>query len=165
MRPVEPKSYKLLSPDIFAQGNNMTVSEPVLNPAQAARELLKEFQQKFDVFHNCLPLAIGIDKQLLTQLPTLDRKALRIALGVHTSSSRYLKTMAKATVRYDLDGKVSEEVTDVHRAHAARVLQDRFKKEAERRKALREAEEAANRHTAKLRELAAKFSRNGGEPK
>ncbi|MGZ3240860.1 MAG: ProQ/FINO family protein [Burkholderiaceae bacterium] len=139
----------------------MTAPESVLNPAQAARVLLKEFQQKFDVFRNCLPLAIGIDKQLLAQIPTLDKKALRIALGVHTSSSRYLKIMAKASVRYDLDGKMSEEVTDVHRAHAARVLQDRFKKEAERRKALREAEEAENRRAAKLRELTSKFSRNG----
>lgn len=139
----------------------MTAHEPALNPAQKARILLKEFQEKFAVFRNCLPLAIGIDKQLLAQIPTLDRKALRIALGVHTSSSRYLKAMAKATVRYDLGGNTSEEVTDVHRAHASRALQDRFKKEAERRKALREAEEAASRHSAKLRELAAKFSRDG----
>ena len=132
---------------------------PVPDIAQAARALLKELQKQFAVFGNNLPLAIGIDKQLIARLPELDRKVLRNALGIHTNSMRYLRNMEKATVRFDLDGTNAGEVTDTHRAHASTILRDRFKKEAERRKAQRDADESARQHAEKLSQLAAKFSR------
>ncbi|MGZ5202005.1 MAG: ProQ/FINO family protein [Telluria sp.] len=127
------------------------------------RALLKQLQQEFTAFRQCLPLAIGVDKQLLARMPDLNRKVMRAALGIHTGSLRYLKAMEKATVRYDLDGKPGEEVTDTHRAHAREQLQQRFKKEAERKRAEREAvaaEEAAKKRQEKLQALASKFSRN-----
>ena len=132
-------------------------------PAMSARALLKQLQQEFPAFRNCLPLAIGIDKQLLARMPGLDRKTMRAALGIHTGSMRYLRAMEKATVRYDLDGQPGAEVTDTHRAHAKELLQQRFKKEAERKKAEREAaaaEEANRLRQEKLLQLASKFSRN-----
>lgn len=131
--------------------------------APSARALLKQLQQQFPAFQKCLPLEIGIDKQLLARMPSLNRKAMRAALGIHTGSLRYLKAMEKATVRYDLDGKPGAEVTDTHRAHAREQLQQRFKKEAERKRAEREAaaaEEAARVRQQKLQALASKFSRN-----
>lgn len=142
---------------------------------QSARILLKDFQAKFAVFRDCLPLGIGIDKQLLAQLPELDRKVLRAALGIHTNSLRYLKVMEKATGRFDLEGNAAGDVTDVHRSHATTLLQERFKKEAEQRKAQRQAEklqreaekaqqaadEAARLRADKLNQLTAKFSRSG----
>jgi ProP effector len=144
---------------------------PVLSP----RNLLKQFQEQFPPFRDCLPLSIGIDKQILARLPDLDRKTMRTALGIHTGSLRYLRVMEKATVRYDLDGTAGAEVTQTHRDHAAQVLQERFKKEAERKKAERAAERAtanaareaaaeeeANRvRLDKLNQLTAKFSRKG----
>jgi ProP effector len=54
-------------------------------------------------------------------------------------------------------------VTETHRAHAKETLQQRFKKEADRKKAERDAalEEEANRlRQEKLLQLASKFSRN-----
>lgn len=140
----------------------MNTSTPNASPVPSARSLLKELQEKFPAFRDYMPLSIGIDKQLLARLPELDRKALRVALGLHTNSSRYLRAMAKATSRFDLDGNAAGEVTEAHRTHASEVLRERFKKEAEQRKARREAEEAevaARRHTEKLNQLAAKFSR------
>jgi ProP effector len=146
-------------------------SAPAPAPALSARALLKQLQQQFPAFRDCLPLAIGIDKQILARLPDLDRKTMRAALGIHTGSLRYLRTMEKATVRYDLDGTAGAEVTDTHRTHAKEVLQQRFKKEAERKKAEREAaqaereaaqaEEANRLRQEKLLQLASKFSRNG----
>ncbi|WP_370662337.1 ProQ/FINO family protein [Massilia varians] len=132
-------------------------------PAPSARALLKQLQQQFPAFRDCLPLAIGIDKQLLAQMPDLNRKAMRVALGIHTGSMRYLRAMEKAKVRYNLDGSPGAEVTDTHRQHAKEQLQERFKKEAERKKAEREAaaaEEANRQRQEKLNALAAKFSRN-----
>ena len=91
---------------------------------------------------------------------------MRAALGIHTSSQRYLRTMEKATVRYNLDGSTGAEVTDEHRKHAKETLAERYKKEMERRKAERAAEreaaaaEEANRRRAeKLQALTAKFSK------
>ncbi|MEN3296428.1 MAG: ProP effector [Burkholderiales bacterium] len=136
---------------------------PNTSPVQSARALLKDFQEKFAVFRECMPLAIGIDKQLIARLPELDRKVLRIALGLHTNSSRYLRRMAKATVRQDLDGNNTDEITEAHRNHASEILRERAKKEAEQRKAQQQAaaaEEAARRHAEKLNQLAAKFSRD-----
>jgi ProP effector len=152
---------------------NAAQAEPAAIPAQteavapasslSPRALLKQLQQQFPAFGKCLPLEIGIDKQLLARMPGLDRKTMRAALGIHTGSLRYLKAMEKATVRYDLDGKAGAEVTDTHRAHAKELLQQRFKKEAERKRAEREAEaaeEAARLRQEKLQALASKFSRS-----
>ena len=89
---------------------------------------------------------------------------MRTALGIHTGSLRYLRAMEKATVRFDLDGAAGAEVTDTHRLHAKETLQQRFKKEAERKKAERDAaqaEEANRLRQEKLQQLATKFSRNG----
>ncbi|MDB5910761.1 MAG: activator of osmoprotectant transporter prop [Massilia sp.] len=145
-----------------------TVDTPAIAPAapaaMSARTLLKQLQHQFPAFRNCLPLAIGIDKQLLARMPDLDRKTMRAALGIHTGSLRYLRAMEKATVRYDLDGAPGAEVADTHRLHAKEVLQQRFKKEAERKKAERDAaqaEEANRLRQEKLLQLASKFSRNG----
>lgn len=130
--------------------------------AQSPRALLKQLQQQFKAFRDCLPLAIGIDKQVLAKMPGLNRKTMRAALGIHTGSMRYLRAMEKATVRYDLDGNPGAEVTDTHRQHAKELLQERFKKEAERKKAERELavkEEADRKRQEKLEQLASKFSR------
>ena len=143
------------------------------NPIHSARALLKDFQEKFVAFRDFLPLTIGIDKQLLVLYPELSRKTLRAALGIHTNSLHYLKVMEKAKTRFDLEGNVAEEVTDVHRAHATTLLRERSKKMAEQRKAQRAteetaraakeaeriAEEATRQHAEKLNQLASKFAR------
>ena len=138
-------------------------------PAPSARTLLKQFQQQFKAFRDCLPLSIGIDKQIIARMPGIERKAMRAALGIHTGSLRYLRAMEKATVRYDLDGTAGAEVTETHRSHAKETLQQRFKKEADRKKAERDAEKAGREaaqaleadklRQEKLLQLASKFSR------
>lgn len=133
-------------------------------PAQSARALLKQLQQQFPAFRDCLPLSIGIDKQIIAQIPGIDKKSMRTALGIHTGSQRYLRVMEKASVRYDLNGTAGAAVTDVHRKHAKEVLKERLKKEADRKKAERDAaaeEEAARLRQEKLAQLTAKFSKKG----
>ena len=163
-----------LTPTPAAESETTAAASPAV-PALTPRTLLKQLQQQFPAFRDCLPLAIGIDKQILARMPELDRKTMRTALGIHTGSLRYLKVMEKAKVRYDLDGAAGAEVTDTHRSHATQVLQERFKKEAERKKAERDAEreagraqreaaaaeEAARVRADKLNQLTAKFSRTG----
>ncbi len=141
------------------------------NPVLLARTLLRELQKNFEVFRNYMPLSIGIDKQIIARLPDTNRKILRIALGMHTKSLRYLREMEKATRRHDLDGNTVEEVTESHRTHTSKILQERIKQEIERRKTQNEARRKAERdakeaeamrlRTAKLNQLAAKFSSHG----
>lgn len=129
---------------------------------QSARALLKDLQEQYAVFRECRPLAIGVDKQLLAARPELDRKALRLALRNHTASVRYLKAMEKATQRFDLDGNAVADVAEEHRTHATEMLRERFRKDAELRRAKADAakaEEAAQRRSEKLNQLAAKFAK------
>jgi len=144
----------------------MTTNDSTPSTAPSARTLLKDLQDTFPVFGEFQPLAIGIDKQLFAQRPDVSRKMLRTALGIHTNSLRYLKAMEKATARFNLDGSEADAVTEEHRSHAATTLKERFKKNAEARKAQRQAEnaqrkveEAERQRADKLNQLAAKFSR------
>jgi ProP effector len=128
------------------------------SPIQSARALLKELQEQYVVFRECRPLAIGVDKQLLAARPELERKVLRLALRTHTASVRYLKAMEKATQRFDLEGNPAAE----HRAHATEQLRERFRKDAEQRRAKEaaaKAAEAEQRRAEKLTQLAAKFAK------
>lgn len=130
------------------------------------REMLAELGEKFAVFRDHLPLAIGISQQLAGLYPQVEAKLLKTALFRHTSSVRYLKNMEKATQRHDLEGKPAGEVSEEHRQHASQTLKERFKKQAEQRraeaaakKAEEEAQQAEERRTAKLTALAEKFGR------
>ena len=147
----------------------MTSPTPADTPGQEARRLLKSLQETHAVFKEIKPLAIGIDKQLLALDANINRKALRLALGMHTNSFRYLKSMEKATQRFNLDGSPAGEVPEGHRKYASEILRERSKKEAERRQAeaatrKAEAEEKAAQEAEKLRtetlnRLVQKFAR------
>lgn len=139
--------------------SSMTTPTTPTPPAQEARNLLKSLQDKFQVFRDHMPLAIGIDKQLLAQEVDLNRKILRLALGMHTNSFRYLKSMESAKQRFNLDGSDGGEVPEEHRKHASEILRERFKKEVARRKAQKEAEAQERQRAEKLNQLMQKFGK------
>ena len=134
-------------------------TSPAGNPVPSARAMLKQLQERFVAFRDCLPLAIGIDKQVFAQLPEVSKKSLRLAMRSHTMSTRYLKEMEKGTVRLNLDATPAGEVTDENRQHAAEQLKERFKKQAEQRKAAEAEAKAEQRRQEKLSQLAEKFGR------
>ena len=137
------------------------MNSPVNDSANPARALLKQLEQQFDVFRKGVPLSIGVDKAIIQRLPEVNRKHLRIALAIHTHSTRYLKSMEKAQTRFDLDGNPCGEVLEAHRHLAAETLKARHKKAAEHRKERERAaeeERKQHRHAEKLRLLAEKFS-------
>lgn len=119
------------------------------------------------MIQDCQPLAIGIDKQVIASQPDINRKLLRSALGIHTKSLRYLKTLQNAQTRFNLDGSAATEVSEEQRTLAAQTLRDHFKKQAEARRAEEAAQAAAaaaqaaeQKHQEKLAQLAQKFARN-----
>lgn len=135
-------------------------------PAPSARALLKRLQQEFPVIGEHKPLAIGIDKQLLQKQPDINRKQMRIALGIHTHSIRYLKSLQAGKERFNLDGSPAGEVSEEQRSVAAKDLMERLKKRAQEHKAARIAKEKAEREARaeqekqeKLLALAQKFAK------
>lgn len=135
-------------------------------PQPSAKDLLKQLQQEFEVLGKSLPLAIGIDKQLLESRPEINRKQLRVALGMHTHSVRYLKNLQIATHRFNLDNSQAGEVSEEQRALASKELFDRFKKRADENKAAQAEKDKAEKEARaeqerqeKLAQLASKFSR------
>lgn len=134
----------------------MTAAAP--NPVRA---LLKQLAETYPVFKASQPLAIGIAKTLAARHPEVDAKTLRVAMHLHTHATPYLRHMEKATERFDLDGNAAGEVTEEQRAHAAGLLKERFKKQADARRAAEQAKKEEARRSAKLEQLLQKFGRSG----
>lgn len=131
-----------------------------------ARGLLAKLQETSPTFREWKPLALRIDKAVAERFPDLDRKVIRTAMRLHTAATRYLKSMEKATARFDLDGNEDGVVTEEQRTHARQTLKERFAESAKRKKAAldaekaqREAEEAERRKAEKLQQLVGKFSK------
>ena len=137
----------------------MTTADAAVEKTVDVRALLKDLQERFEVFRNFSPLAIGIDKQLFEALPDLSKRSVRMAMRSHTMTTRYLKEMEKGTQRLNLDGSPAGEVTDENRQHATELLRERFKKQAEQRKAAEAEARAEERRQQKLMQLADKFGR------
>ncbi|MEO7245195.1 MAG: ProQ/FinO family protein, partial [Rubrivivax sp.] len=76
------------------------------------------------------------------------RKALSIFLHRHTTSSAYLRALAGATQRFDLDGAPAGDVTDEHRGAATAEVERRGAIVQARRAAEREARQARQRRPA-----------------
>ena len=129
--------------------------------------LLAKLQEISPTFRDCKPVALRIDKSIQERFPDLDRKIIRIAMRMHTTSTRYLKAVEKGTHRYDLNGDECGEIAAEHREHAAQTLKERFAEAARRKRdkmkeeAVRQREEVAEqRRVEKLQQLVGRFSRH-----
>jgi len=133
----------------------MTTDHPARKPGPGRRNAtLDALADTYTVFRDCKPLALGIHKVLMERQPELGKDAIRKALHLHTSSTRYLKALSNAAQRFDLDGNAAGEVTEEQRKQATDEVKERIRKANEKRK----AEEAAKEHQAKLHKLAEKFN-------
>ncbi len=145
----------------------MAATDTQATKASPRNALLVTLGEKFEVFRDCRPLALGIHKALLERMPEIDVGQLRTAMRTHTASTRYLKTLLLGKERFNLDGEVAGEITDEQREVANTALRERFKKAADRRKAEEKLRKDAERELAaqkqrqeKLDQLAARFKRN-----
>ncbi|MFN7152110.1 MAG: ProQ/FINO family protein [Acidovorax sp.] len=65
------------------------------------------------------PLKRGIFQDLLAAHPDVfERDALKVALGIHTRSTRYLQSVAAGDKRHDLQGQPVEDMAPEHVHHA-----------------------------------------------
>ena len=66
-----------------------------------------------------LPLKIGVFQDLVAAHPeALPADELKVALGLHTRSTRYIEAVASGLARHDLQGKPVEPVAPEHVHHA-----------------------------------------------
>ena len=109
----------------------------VLSPAACAAKLAELFPALFGPGAP-RPLKLRVQADIQQRAPgVFTRKSLGLFLQRHTTSTAYLKALANAPHRVDLDGAAAGEVADEHRQAAAAEL--------ERRRALHEARRAAER--------------------
>lgn len=115
-----------------------------LSPAASAARLAELFPALFGATPKPLKLRIQADVQ--QRAPGIfTRKSLSIFLHRYTTSTAYLKAMAGAPERVDLDGLPAGPVADEHRQAALAELQRRRASHDERRAAERDAARAAGR--------------------
>ncbi len=84
---------------------------------QAVRPVLETLFELYPKLFGAdfLPLKLGIFQELLAKHPEhLERTSLKAALGVHTRSTPYLKSIAERKPRHDLQGDPVEPVAPEH---------------------------------------------------
>jgi sRNA-binding protein len=116
---------------------------PDLSPAECAARLATLFPAVFTPGAP-KPLKLRIQADLQQRAPgTFTKKSLSIFLHRHTTSNGYLKALAHAPARIDLDGQPAGEVSDEHRQAAVAELERRRTVHEARRAAERAAQRAA----------------------
>ena len=69
------------------------------------------------------PLKIGVHLDLIARFPGAKPAKVRRWLARWTHSRRYLEAIAKGIARYDLDGGVAGEISELEHAHARQSLE------------------------------------------
>jgi len=100
-------------------------------PPRPQRKVHPALERLFELYPNLfgarfLPLKLGVYEELLARHPD-DFKAedLKVAMGLHARSTRYLESVAAGHPRHDLDGNVAEPVAPEHVHHAILELHRR----------------------------------------
>lgn len=138
-----PTDTAAVTPDVPAATPDAPAAapEPSLSPAQTAARLAELFPACFAATPP-QPLKLRIQADIQERAPnTFTRKSLSAFLHRHTGSTAYLKALANAPHRIDLDGQPAGEVSDEHRQAA--------QQEVQRRKALHDERRAAERAAAR----------------
>ncbi len=116
-----------------------------LSPAACAARLAELFAAVFGA-GNAKPLKLRIQADIQQRAPgTFTKRALSVFLHRHTTGNPYLRAMATATQRFDLDGQPAGDLSQEHRDAAAAELARRKALYEERRKAERDAQRQAQR--------------------
>ncbi len=86
-------------------------------PSPALEKLFELYPKLFGA--HFLPLKLGVFQELLARHPNDFVKAdLKIAMGQHARSTRYLECVAAGLPRHDLDGNAVEAIAPEHIHHA-----------------------------------------------
>jgi ProP effector len=87
------------------------------NRAQSVQPVLEKLFELYPHLFGAefLPLKLGIFQELLAAHPgVLERDSLKVALSVHTRSTRYLQSVAAGNKRHDLAGAAVDDLAPEH---------------------------------------------------
>ena len=89
----------------------------LVSPSDIKVEALNQRLKSFDTWSTFKPLAMGIDKQLFQLVNDeafagASKKVVQKLLKMHTNHPRYLQGLSRGGVRYNLDGKPADTVTE-----------------------------------------------------
>jgi ProP effector len=90
-------------------------------PQRAAHQVLERLFQLYPKMFGArfLPLKLGVYQELLALHPDdFKKEDLKVALGLHARSTRYLESVAAGEKRHDLNGVPVEDVAPEHVHHA-----------------------------------------------
>ena len=121
----EPMPEPETATESAAKPDPRPASIPDLAPAACAALLAERFPALFSA-GRALPLKLRIQADIQQRAPGLfNKKSLSIFLHRYTTGNAYLKALAQAPHRFDLDGAPAGEVNDEHRNAAVAELERR----------------------------------------
>lgn len=124
---------------------------PELSPAACAARLSELFPALFTP-GTPQPLKLRIQADIQLRAPGIfTKKTLSVFLHRHTTNTAYLRTVANAPQRIDLDGEPAGDIADEHRQAAVAELERRRAMHDARRDAERNAQRAANEEARRAR--------------
>jgi sRNA-binding protein len=113
------------------QAQGQTQGQTPAQPQRAPRKVNPVLERLFELYPQLfgarfVPLKLGVYEELLARHPE-DFKAedLKIAMGQHARSTRYLEAVAAGLARHDLDGNALDPVAPEHVHHAILELHRR----------------------------------------
>lgn len=130
---------------------------PAVAESTANGDVLKLLNERFAVFREAKPLAIGIHKEIMKAVPGLDAGKMRTAMRRHTGTTRYLRAIATGSERHDLNGAVVGTISEEQKKQAGDALRERFKKGADQRRAEKQVQQEKERVAAREKEKQAKL--------
>ena len=96
-------------------------SPPAAKPQRPAQHVLERLFQLYPKMFGArfLPLKLGVFHDIMERHPgEFAKEDLKIALGLHTRSTRYLESVAAGHARHDLDAIRIDDVAPEHVHHA-----------------------------------------------
>jgi ProP effector len=117
--PIFDAMTSTLSETPIAPAQPAQTADQVAKPgrSQAVQAVLEKLFELYPHLFGAqfLPLKLGVFQELLAKHPDqFQRDTLKIALGVHTRSTRYLQCVAAGHPRHDLDGAAGDSVAPEH---------------------------------------------------
>jgi ProP effector len=129
-RPQRPQQQQQPRRQGPAQGQGQAPAQQA-QPQRAPRKVNPALERLFELYPQLfgarfVPLKLGVYEELLARHPE-DFKAedLKIAMGQHARSTRYLEAVAAGLARHDLDGNALDAVAPEHVHHAILELHRR----------------------------------------
>jgi len=112
-----------IAPPSAAQGR-----PPARKPPRPVHPLLEKLFELYPRLFGArfLPLKVGVFEDLVAAHPdALPAAELKVALGLHTRSTRYIEAVASGLARHDLQGKPVQPAAPEHVHHAILELHKR----------------------------------------